>query len=288
MPRMDLLHYTGLGLTGFAAGLLGSLLGLGGGIFVVPALSLLFGVPPIVAAGTSSLAVIATSTAGAASYVQSRLTNIRLGLVLLVSTTAAAVLSSLVASYIPARVLSGLFALVLLYTAFSIQRGSSRKTSSVPANAQNDVAGSGLALQGSYYDAASGTLVKYAPANLRAGMLLNMIAGMLAGLLGVGGGIVQVPVMNLVMGVPLKAAAATSSFMIGITATSAATVRYIHGDIDVLIAGPMVLCVFIGARVGAWLVPRTPTARLKQIFVPVAVIIAGLMLLQAAGIYSGR
>src|SRR4026209_1993425 len=109
----DIFFYAGLSATGFGAGLLGALLGLGGGVFVVPALILLFGLPNLTAIGTSNVAVVATSTAGASSYVRNRLANIRLALILLISTTIAATISSLVASYLPAQVLSGLFAIVM-------------------------------------------------------------------------------------------------------------------------------------------------------------------------------
>jgi uncharacterized membrane protein YfcA len=115
-------------------------------------------------------------------------------------------------------------------------------------------------------------------------MLLSLLAGAIAGLLGVGGGLVQVPVMHLLMGVPLKAATGTSNFMIGLTATGAAFVRYSHGDVNPLIAAPTALCVFAGARVGAWLVPRLPTSFLRRIFGWVTLFIAALMVLQAVGL----
>lgn len=283
---MDIFFYAGLAATGFTAGLLGALLGLGGGVFVVPALVLGFGLPTLTAVGTSNVAVVATSTAGAATYVKSRLTNIRLALVLLISTTSAALISSLVASFLPVQILSGLFALVLIYTAYTML--ATRKApapQSVQEKADSESRGIGLGLEGEYYDKASGTTEKYVPRRVRTGMGISALAGVIAGLLGVGGGIVQMPVMNLLMGVPLKVAAGTSNFMIGITATSAAFVRYAHGDIDPLIAVPTALFVFLGARVGAWLVPRTPNARLKKIFGWVAVVIAILMILQALGIY---
>ena len=118
----DIFFYGGLSVMGFGAGLLGALLGLGGGVFVVPALVLIFGLPQHTAIGTSNVAVVATSTAGASTYVRSRIANIRLGLVLLISTTLAALVSSLVASHLPAQVLSALFAVVLLYTATTMLR----------------------------------------------------------------------------------------------------------------------------------------------------------------------
>jgi len=283
---MDIFFYLGLAATGFGAGLLGALLGLGGGVFMVPALVLIFHLPFLTAAGTSNVAVVATSTAGASTYVRNRLANVRLGLVLLVSTTAAALASSLVASLLPNEVLSGLFSLMLLYTAYLMLRsrgpGSEQAAAGPPDPATT---ASELGLESSYYDASTKISENYTPRNVRSGMSFSMLGGVLAGLLGVGGGIVQMPVMNLLMRVPLKVATGTSNYMIGITATSAAFVRYAHGDIDPLIAVPTALFVFFGARTGAWLVPRTPNARLKLIFGWVALVIAALMILQALGIY---
>ncbi len=283
---MDVFYYLGLGVIGFAAGLVGSLLGLGGGIFVVPALVLGFHVPTIVAIGTSNVAVVATSTAGASIYVRQRMSNIRLGLVLLISTTAAAVISSLVARQLPGQVLSGLFAVILLYTAVTMLRSAGPAEDNKPAGEDEVIASDSLRLGGSYYDASTGKSESYTPRNVRTGMGLSVLAGIVAGLLGVGGGVVQVPVMNLLMRVPLKVATATSNYMVGITATSAAFVRYASGDINPLIAVPTALTVFLGARAGAWLVPRTPNARLKRIFGWVAIVIAALMILESLGIYK--
>lgn len=281
----DIFFYAGLSATGFGAGLLGALLGLGGGVFVVPALILIFGLPNLTAIGTSNVAVVATSTSGASSYVRNRLANIRLALVLLISTTIAATISSLVASFLPAQVLSGLFALVLMYTAYSMFT-SSKQADAVARSPRSEAEAEAdeLPLGGTYHDPAAGKAVEYHPRNVRSGMAISALAGVVAGLLGVGGGIIQMPVMNLLMGVPFKVATGTSNFMIGVTATSAAFVRYSHGDVNPLIAVPTALFVFLGARVGAWLVPRTPIVRLKRTFTWVAIVIAALMLLQAVGI----
>jgi len=279
---MNLLYYAGLAITGFVAGLLGALLGLGGGVFVVPALVLGFRLPPLTAVGTSNVAVIATSTAGASTYVRSRLANVRLALILLIPTTIAALVSSLVASLLPAQLFSGLFAIVLLYTAYTMLRGRKVAAPSTAEGAEQDP----LDLKAVHYDQASGTVEPYTPRRIKTGMSISALAGVVAGLLGIGGGIVQMPLMTLLMGVPIKVAAGTSNFMIGITATSAAFVRYANGDIDPLIAVPTALFVFMGARVGAWLVPRTPNSLLRKIFGWVAIVIAMLMLLQAFGIYQ--
>lgn len=266
--------------------MLGALLGLGGGVFVVPALVLIFGLPPLTAIGTSNVAVVATSTAGASTYVRSRLTNIRLALILLISTTIAALISSLVASWLPVQLLSGLFAIVLFYTAVTMLRSNKPQSAPTLEGYAKESIGEKLGLESSYYDPASGTTVEYTPRKIRTGMGISALAGVVAGLLGIGGGIVQTPVMNLLMRVPLKVSAGTSNFMIGITATSAAVVRFAHGDINPLIAVPTTLFVFFGARLGAWLVPRTKSSQLKVIFGWVAIVIAILMLLQAVGIYT--
>jgi uncharacterized membrane protein YfcA len=280
---MDFIFFGGLALTGFGAGLLGALLGLGGGVFVVPALTLIFNLPPLTAIGTSNVAVVATSTAGASSYVRSRLTNIRLALVLLISTTSAALVSSLVASYLPGQILSGLFAVVLLYVAITMLRSGMKAEKPTPAEAEPPSALKGL--EGTYYDAATDKTAFYRPHHVRAGMGISALAGVIAGLLGVGGGIIQMPVMTLLMGIPIKVATGTSNFMIGITATGAAIVRYANGDVDPLIAVPTALFVFLGARVGALLVPRIPGGLLRMIFGWVAIVIALLMVMQALGIY---
>jgi uncharacterized membrane protein YfcA len=282
---LDIFFYGGLAVTGFGAGLLGALLGLGGGVFVVPALILAFGLPHLTAVGTSNVAVVATSTAGASSYVHSRLTNIRVALLLLVPTTITALFSSLVASLLPTEVLSILFAVVLVYTAFSMLRGRRTATPTFDPADKSDGASPRMDLDAAYYDLASDKVETYRPRRPGLGAAISSLAGIIAGLLGVGGGIVQMPVMNLLMAIPIKAATGTSNFMVGITATSAAFVRYAHGDIDPRIAVPVALFVFVGARAGAWLVPRLPSARLRKIFAFVALAIAALMLMQGLGIY---
>jgi uncharacterized membrane protein YfcA len=282
---LDIFFYGGLAVTGFGAGMVGALLGLGGGVFVVPALVLLFGLPYLTSVGTSNVAVVATSTAGASTYVRSRLTNLRLALVLLVSTTLSALAASLVASLLPTQFLSVLFAVVMMYTAFTMFRG--RRTASTKFDPVEKAAETParLDLDAAYYDRAADKVEAYRPRRVGVGAGISALAGVIAGLLGVGGGIVQMPVMNLLMSIPIKAATGTSNFMVGVTATSAAFVRYAHGDVDPRIAVPVALFVFLGARAGAWLVPRIPSQRLRKIFAFVAFGIAILMLLQGLGIY---
>src|SRR5262245_54014334 len=181
---MYIIFFAGLAVSGFGAGLVGSLLGLGGGVFLVPALDLLFHLPYLTAIGTSNVAVVATSTAGASTYVRDRLANIRLGLVLLISTTAAALAASLLASRVPDAVLRGLFAVVLCYVAFTMLR--SRKApveADLPEDEDASSTERALGLEGSYYDAAKGGVEVYRPRKIRTGMGVSTIAGVIAGLL---------------------------------------------------------------------------------------------------------
>jgi uncharacterized membrane protein YfcA len=270
---IDLWFYAGLGAAGFVAGLAGALLGLGGGIFLVPVLTLLMNLSPQAAAGTSLVAVIATSTAGASTYVRTRLANIRLALLLAPATVIAAVVASWVAQGLPRAALLGLFALVLIYAAVNMIRPSPARAA---AEAGLDDAGPAppdpWGLNGSYEDRAVGRTIRYRIHRLREGFLAS---------LGVGGGIIQVPVMNLLMGAPLKVATGTSNFLLGITATAGAIVYYANGRINPLYAVPIALSVFAGARVGALLVQRLQSRVLRWLFAGVALLIALRMLVEA-------
>jgi uncharacterized protein len=278
---MDVPLLAGLAAAGFAAGLIGALLGLGGGIILVPVLTLALGLPFSAAAGVSLVAVAATSAAGASAYVQARLTNIRLAVLLGASTVAAAIAASLVAQQVDERILRALFAALLIATALSMLGfrvpGPLRSGRALP----QPPAPSTPAIRGSYYDRALGHAVTYEVRRLRPGLAASLLGGALSGLLGVGGGLVQTPIMHLLMGVPLKVATGTSSFLIGITAAASALIYYSHGRIDPVIAAPAAIAVFAGARVGAHLVQRLRGVTLKRAFGLVALLTAAQMILQA-------
>ena len=276
----DLLFYGALAAIGLAAGLLGALLGLGGGIFLVPVLTLAMGLSPQQAAGISLVAVVATSTAGASTYVRARLTNIRLALLLAPATVAAAVVASWLAQGLAKEILHVLFAGLLLYAAVNMVRPSPRASTAVTVADAPDP----WNLAGSYADRMTGQTVRYQVGRIPQGFAASLVGGFVSGLLGVGGGIVQVPVMNLLMGVPLKVATGTSNFLVGITAVASTFIYYASGRINPLYAVPVALAVFAGARVGAALVQRIPNAQLRRIFAVVAVVVAVLMTLKAAHI----
>jgi hypothetical protein len=273
---------------GFGAGAFGSLLGLGGGILIVPLLTVGFGVPFREAVGISLVCVIVTSSAAAGVYLQRHTANLRLGMVLEVFTATGALLGGLVAFALPERVLAGLFAVLLAWTAFSMLRRG--RVEAAPPSAADPVEEPGAAsapwgdpgpASQSLADEIAGP--GYRPRRLGAGAGGSLGAGMLSALLGVGGGIVKVPLMHLVMGVPLMVATATSNLMIGVTAAASAVVYLVRGGIDPYIAGPTAVGVFAGALVGSRLASRIDVRILRLLFVGVLALTAAQMALRALG-----
>lgn len=253
---------------GTAAGIFGSLLGLGGGILIVPLLTLGFGLPLREAVGVSLVSVIATSGASAGVYLQRHMANLRLGMTLELFTALGALVGALVAFLIPDRALAGLFAALLLYVAVTMIRSGLRH------GARDD----GLAADAPAAEPENtdppGTLDRlsgpgYRVRNLGPAVGGSLFAGVVSALLGVGGGIVKVPVMHLVMGVPLRVAAATSNLMIGVTASASAIIYLLRGEIDPLVAGPTVLGVFVGATIGSRSAHRVDVRVLRLLFVVV-------------------
>lgn len=276
---------------GFGAGVFGSLLGLGGGILIVPLLTVGFGVPFREAVGISLVCVIVTSSAAAGVYLERHTANLRLGMLLEVFTATGALVGGLVAFALPERVLAGLFAALLAWTAFSmLRRGPAQAAATAASTSIDPVEGPGAAAadQGdpgapspSLADEIAGP--GYRPRRLGAGAAGSLGAGTLSALLGVGGGIVKVPLMHLVMGVPLKVATATSNLMIGVTAAASAVVYLVRGGIDPYIAGPTAVGVFAGAMVGSRLAARIDVRILRLLFVGVLALTAAQMALRALG-----
>jgi hypothetical protein len=267
---------------GFGAGIFGSLLGLGGGILIVPLLTFGFGLPFREAVGVSLVCVIVTSSAAAGVYLERHLANLRLGMLLEVFTASGALVGGLVAFLLPDRVLAGLFAILLTYTGVTMLRRGSRaaREDAGPVEPGEDPAGP-LDTPGAFRAALAGP--GYRPARLGAGIGGSVFAGLVSALLGVGGGIVKVPLMHLVMGVPLKVATATSNLMIGVTAAASAIVYLMRGGIDPLVAGPTAVGVFAGAMVGSRVAQRINLRVLRFLFVAVLALTAIQMTLRALG-----
>ena len=264
-----------LGISYFA-GLLGSLVGVGGGIIVVPALTLLMGVSIQKAIAASIVSVIATSSGAAATYVSQRITNMRLGMVLEVATVTGALTGAYLAALVPGRGLFLIFALVLTYTAWSMLRPGGRSISPVP-----DPLADRLRLHGSFFDRSLGVEVPYRVFRTKLGLAVSYVAGVASGLLGIGGGVFKVPVMHLAMGIPIKACTATSNFMIGVTAATSAAVYFMRGEVLPFVAAPVAVGVLLGARTGASLLGGTRNSTIRVIFVAVLAVSALKMFLEA-------
>lgn len=259
------------------AGVFGSLVGVGGGIMLVPLLTVALGVDIKHAIAASLLGVIAVSTAAAASYLQSGLVDRRLGLTLLLATASGGIVGGYVAGLLDARVLAAMFGVVLVLVAVQMLRGTRRAPLELVG------APTGLEFESSYVEPTTGDEIAYRARRVGLGTAISLVAGAISGLLGVGGGIVNVPTMNLVMGIPIRIALTTSTYMLGATAAASAVIYYSRGLVDPLLAAPVVVGVFIGARIGARLAHRLPQHALQLLFVAVAAFFAVQMLLRAAG-----
>lgn len=263
-------------LASYGAGLLGSLVGVGGGIIIVPLLTLLVGVDIHHAIAASIISVIATSSGAASSYVRDHISNLRLAMFLEIATSAGALSGAFLAGVISPRWLFVLFGAMLIFTASSLHKRKAQQE----ANSQPDPLADRLKLHGAFYDPSVKHGIAYRVSRTKTGFLGSYFAGVVSALLGVGGGIIKVPLMNLVMGIPIKACSATSNFMIGVTAGTSAAVYLVRGDVRPFIAAPVALGVLLGARSGAKLMNHLKGDRIRLIFVIVLVITAIQMLIR--------
>jgi uncharacterized membrane protein YfcA len=267
----------GLELIAFAAalcaGAFGALVGVGGGLIIVPLLVLL-GVELHTAIGVSLLGVISVSTAGSASYLRHGFANRRLGLTLLVATASAGIVGGYTAGLLDARVLSGIFGVVLVIVALQMLRARYRPGAEIVGEP------GAFDIDSSYVEPTTGETIEYRARHVGPAFALSLVAGAISGLLGVGGGIVNVPTMNVLMGVPIRVATATSTYMLGATAAASAVLYLSRGQIDGILAAAVVAGVFLGAGLGARLSRRLPREVLSLMFTAIAVVFAAQMLLR--------
>lgn len=256
------------------AGLIGSLTGLGGGVIVTPALTLLLGVDIRYAIGASLVSVIATSSGAAAAYVRDGLSNIRIGMFLELATTVGAICGALLATKIPTAALAIIFGVVLLHSAW--------QTSQARHDGNKALAHSPLAdklkLNGVFQ--ASTETISYSVTHPGAGFGLMYVAGVLSGLLGIGSGALKVIAMDRIMKIPFKVSTATSSFMIGVTGVASAAIYLKRGYIHPVIALPVMLGVLAGSMVGARLLSRLPVRFLRRMFAIIVAVIAIQMIIE--------
>ena len=265
---------------GIATGLFGSLLGLGGGVLLVPLLTLGFDLPVREAIGVSLVCVIITSAASASVFLDRGMANLRLGMVLELFTAIGALIGGLVAFLLDERFLAGLFALLLVYTAATMLRprdaSAGDGVGGPDADGRGDVAGTVKSRIGEAVSGAGYLVRQPVP-----GAIGGVGGGILSALLGIGGGLIMVPVMHLLMGVPLRVATATSNVMIGVTASTSALVYLLKGGIDPYATGPAAVGVFVGAAVGSRVVHRVDTRLLRLLFAAVLAYTAILMVQRA-------
>jgi uncharacterized membrane protein YfcA len=267
----------------FGSGVLGAMLGLGGGVFMVPLLIFMLNVPLHLAAGASIIAVVATSSAAAATYVKDDIANLRLGMFLELATTVGAVTGAFLTSVTGEATLRMIFGLALLYAAATMylqMRNMERSWVTKP----NDSIANGLHLDGSYFDVARGQQITYGVSHTPLTLGISYIAGVVSGLLGIGGGGIKVPAMNVVGNVPMKVAIATSNFMIGVTAAASALVYMRNGFCDVFITAPVVLGTLAGSFMGARLTYRMKGIVLKKVFMAVLTLLAVRMIASGLGV----
>lgn len=263
------------------AGLLGSLVGLGGGILIVPLLTIGFGLDIRLAIGASIISVIATSSGAAAAYVRDHLTNIRVAMVLELATTFGAVSGAVIAGFLNPRVLFFLFGGILLFSVFPMIK---KLGEVVPLGVENDHLATKLRLNSYYPDRQQKGMVSYNVARVPLGFVMMFIAGIVSGLLGIGSGALKVLAMDTGMRLPIKVSSATSNFMIGVTAAASSGIYFWKGDVVPEIAAPVAIGVLVGATVGARMLVRFRSSTIRRAFIVVLVIVSIEMLLKGLGI----
>lgn len=257
------------------AGVFGSVLGLGGGTIVTPALTLLFGIDINHAIGASIISVIATSSGSAIAYIRDRITNVRVGMFLEIATTIGAITGAFIGGLIPSKFLYVIFAVLLLYSAYAMIKKARQE---LPKNVRLHPLAAKLGLAGEYYDKTLGETVSYNVDRVPEGFGVMYGAGVISGLLGIGSGSFKVMALDVFMKMPLKVSTATSNFMMGVTAAASAGIFLLRGDIDPVISAPVALGVLIGATLGSRLMQRMKSRTIRLLFIPVMIYIAAQML----------
>jgi uncharacterized protein len=258
----------GLFALALSAGFIGALSGLGGGVFVVPALVILAHVPMYAAVGASLISVVATSAGASVAFVRDGWTNLHIAMILECATVTGAVIGAYMAGVIPTWVLELLFALMMLQSAyFALRKRDDELLEKGSPLAERLQLGGELPGEG-------GAATHYGVTNLSGGAAVMVVAGLMSGLLGIGSGALKVMAMDYLMHIPLKVSSATSNFMIGVTAGAGALVFLARGDVSTVIAAPVAIGVTIGALTGSRILPYANVKWLRMGFVIILVLIA--------------
>ena len=268
------------------AGFLGSLVGLGGGIIITPALTILFGIDIKYAIGASIVAVIATSSGSAIAFVKDHVSNMRVGMLLEVFTTAGGVVGALMAGIFSSKLLYIFFSLILLNSFYGMLKktGLITKVKKEEEKVENDKYADRYKLNSTYYDKATGKTVAYNVTNVPQGSLVMFGAGFASGLLGIGSGAFKVVALDSYMKLPIKVSTATSNFMMGVTATASALIYFFNGTINPAIAAPIAIGTLIGSRTGAKVMQRLDAKYIRYIFLPILLFTIVNMFLKGIGV----
>jgi uncharacterized protein len=266
-----------------AASAFGGVLGMAGGIFIVPLLTIFGHVEIHTAIGASIVSVIACSCAGAAPLLKNGLTNIRLAIVLETATTTGALTGVALAGIVPVSYLYLLFAVILFLSAHQmLAKRHNPVLASAPAAGCNW--SDALELDSRYHDRELGNEVTYRVHRVALGMVLMYGAGLISALLGIGSGVLKIPAMDTAMRLPIKVSSATSNFMIGVTAAASAAVYFMRGSIVTEVAGPVAFGSVLGAIAGARMLLIVPKDKLRLLFVVILVVLGIQMLLTVFGV----
>ncbi|RSN71405.1 MAG: sulfite exporter TauE/SafE family protein [Thermoproteota archaeon] len=256
-------------IVGIIAGFFGALLGIGGGVIIIPCLTMFFNFGIKEAIAVSIVSVVATSIAGASRYVEQRITNVRLGMFLETATTAGAVSGAFLAVKAPSSFLYILMGILLIYLSVSqllTRKKEEEKLRNDLFITKEDEISRKLGLSNKYPDIAEGKEVNYTVIRTKSGLIASYLAGLISAMLGIGGGIIKVPVMNQLMNVPMKAAVATSKFMIGVTASTGALLYLAYGLVNTEAVAPVAMGVMIGATAGTSVMNKMKAGFIKLIF----------------------
>ena len=272
-------------IASIAAGLLGALVGIGGGILIVPILTIAFKVPVQYAIGASIVAVIGTSSGAASAFVKDRISNFKIGTFLNLATTVGAVIGSVTSIFLIRSDLQWIiylvFGVVLISSAYDLYRKSrrERRLSKAEINVIPNKLADSLELKGEYHDTVLNQRIEYVAAQVPGGFAIMVIAGLLSGLLGIGSGTLKVLGMDILMKLPFKVSTTTTNIMIGVTAAASAGIFFLKGYVNLLIVGPVAIGVVAGSFLGSRLVQRSRPISLRIIFI-IVLVVAGIEMLQ--------
>ena len=262
------------------AGVFGSIVGLGGGVVVIPVLTILLGVDIHFAIGASIVAIIATSSGAASTYVKDKVTNLRVGMFLELGSASGAILGAAIAAYTNSPALKLIFGAILLVTVIP---QLTKLGEDIPKSPELKGLSKRLGLRGSYTET-DGKEIQYNATRPVSGLAGTAVAGVLSGLLGIGGGGFKVLSMDMAMKLPMKVSTTTSNFMIGVTAAASAGIYFVRGDVDPLIVAPVALGILIGAALGARILMRSRNPSVRKAFALVLAVTAVEMILSSLGV----